>query len=371
MRQYDLIILSGSTGAVGSYVLKTLLNTSSSRILCLLRDQRSYERLVEHVVPEAKDRVETLFADLRIESDIRAGARKVEPASRCLAIHCAADVSWTKPKEVIAPLNVNGTRHFAQLALAISEQRPGFLLTSTAYADSMAGHHRNAYEETKVEAERILRTDFGSTIDICVFRASLVVGATHTGWIGRFNGLYPLIRVIALAEVPCIAGDPRSPIDLVPVDWVTDQMLAAIGRLASGERRVEVVAAAGDSARSLGEVVSTIQKRTRAFRLREGCPEQPIVSVVSARQFAFLMRASKQWGLEQQFYHLERLRDLMEGYVAYATNLGRLDPINVTSPCPAAEDFLPTIIDYWLSVNAAKVLRDRQPAWSPSMSVAI
>jgi nucleoside-diphosphate-sugar epimerase len=370
MRRFDLIVLSGATGAVGSYLLRRFLEDSSARIVCVLRAPSSYERLVRELVPDARQRIEPLFADLRVADEVDAAVVRCSGGTRCLAIHCAADVSWTKSKAVLAPINIDGTKHFAKLALALSRERPAFALLSTAYADTTSNIYRNSYEETKAEAERMLRRDHADALDLCVFRASLVVGARESGWIGRFNGLYPLIRLVALAEVPCIIGNASSRIDLVPVDWLADELLAAVGRLPAGGRGLEVVAAAGASAPRLGEIMAIVQERSRAFLGREGRSPNPPVSLIGARQYDFLMKASRQWGLREQFYHLDRIRDVMYGYITYATNIRELRPANVTTEAPAAHSFLPNVVDYWLAANSAKVLQARQPAWLGWQSAA-
>ena len=110
-----------------------------------------------------------------------------------------------------------------------------FSYVSTAY---VAGAHRgtfgednldvgqsfrNSYERSKFEAERLLR-ERASGLPPQVLRPSIVVGDSRTGWTSSFNVLYPPLRAFAHGAIPALPARRRSPVDVVPVDYVADSV---------------------------------------------------------------------------------------------------------------------------------------------------
>jgi thioester reductase-like protein len=87
-----------------------------------------------------------------------------------------------------------------------------------------AGFH-NTYEQTKYEAELLLREAMAE-LPIAVHRPSIVVGDSRTGQTGAWKVLYWPLKVIARGWLPVIPYDPDSTLDIVPVDFVADAVLA-------------------------------------------------------------------------------------------------------------------------------------------------
>jgi thioester reductase-like protein len=97
---------------------------------------------------------------------------------------------------------------------------------------------RNAYEESKFEAELLVRRAMGQ-IPATVLRPSIVVGDSKTGEIDRFEGPYALaiLLVTSPVQVPVpLPGDGVAPLNAVPIDYVVDAAAAihqdsrAVGR---------------------------------------------------------------------------------------------------------------------------------------------
>ena len=109
---------------------------------------------------------------------------------------------------------------------------------------------RNTYERSKHEAERLLRD--AEDLPLAVARPSIVVGDSASGWTSAFNVLYWPMRAFErglLAEVP---AREDSIVDFVPVDYVTDGILALLDDdTASGTYNL----VAGADALSAGELV--------------------------------------------------------------------------------------------------------------------
>jgi nucleoside-diphosphate-sugar epimerase len=226
------ILVTGGTGFLGGYLLNRL---KGEELYGLVRgDPR---RLPPGVQP--------------VQGDLLAGPLEL-PDVRVL-VHCAAAVSFRQPLDEARAINVDGTRRvLAAAATMPSLER--FVHVSTAY---VGGTHRgrfteddldlgqgfrNTYEQTKFEAEQMVRD---SGLPHRVVRPSIVVGESTTGWTSSFNVLYPPLQALSRGLVKRLPADPDAIVDVVPVDHVADVIEAAI-HWASGPRVVHAVA--GDDA---------------------------------------------------------------------------------------------------------------------------
>jgi long-chain acyl-CoA synthetase len=159
-------------------------------------------------------------------------------------IHSAASVSFALPLDESRAINVGGTRNVVDFAERCADNGGLHRLcyVSTAY---VAGTHegefgeddlavgqefRNPYEQSKYEAERVVRAH-AKRLPVQIVRPSIVVGERLSGWTGSFNVLYAPLKAFVKGGLPALPGDPRAPVDVVPVDYVAD----AIFELSSGE----------------------------------------------------------------------------------------------------------------------------------------
>ncbi|HKD80592.1 MAG TPA: SDR family oxidoreductase [Candidatus Angelobacter sp.] len=82
----------------------------------------------------------------------------------------------------------------------------------------------NDWERACYNAERQLRaSEFAGRTTI--FRPSLTVGDSHTGAIYKFSPFYEVLRLFR-GPRNLISGDPKARIDIVPVDYVAEAVLA-------------------------------------------------------------------------------------------------------------------------------------------------
>ena len=331
---YDRIILSGASGAIGAYVLGELAASHpQSEIICLARGPASAAKIQENVGPDRWGRIRVINADLTRAEEMAAAGACLARANRVLAVHCAADVSWTKSERLLGPVNVEGARLFAELAIQTCQRRPVFVFLSTAFL-SEDGAHRNAYEKTKLAAEVMLAERHGRDIDLAIVRCSLVVGDSSNGYISRFNGLYPLVRLVSLGEVPCVVAERDYKVDTVPVDFVAKQIAAVANSDDIAEPRRLVAAAGGERSLGIVALVERIQTRANHMRRLHGKPPLPQVSVINSRQYRFLMRASATWNMTARFEKVEQISALMAGYIAHGETGRPITPVTAGSPAP-------------------------------------
>jgi thioester reductase-like protein len=232
------ILLTGATGFVGMAVLARLL-AAGHEVHCLIRasdDAEADSRL--RVVLQRVEAPSTGHA-VAIAGDLTAprlglGDRHDELAARVgTVIHSAASVSFDLPIEEARAINVEGTRRVLDFAGAVPDLRR-VAYVSTAYVagnrrgtvyedDRESGTFRNSYERSKHEAEALVRS---STLPWTIARPSIVVGESTTGWTASFNVLYGPLRAFDAGAYPVLPARRRSPVDVVPVDYVADAVAA-------------------------------------------------------------------------------------------------------------------------------------------------
>jgi len=265
--------LTGATGFLGGEVLARLLAAGDGPVYVLVRartaseaDARLKRTIVSLVGSDERwaGRATAIPGDLTTPGLGLPQARREWLAERTRRIiHCAASVSFTLGLDASRAINVAGTSRLLDLA-AMCNHRGGlecFSHVSTAY---VAGTHRgrfgesdldvgqdfrNGYERSKFEAEILVRRRSGS-LPVQVLRPSIVVGDSRTGWTPAFNVIYWPLRAFARGSYQAIPADPRAPVDVVPVDYVADAVVALAGRAGTTYHLT-----AGDRASSVGELI--------------------------------------------------------------------------------------------------------------------
>jgi thioester reductase-like protein len=279
------VLLTGATGFVGMEVLARYLERSDREVLALVRardDAEAAARLRETIGrlygddDAYGDRVTAVAADIERESLGLPAERRRDLAERVGDIvHAAASVSFSLPLEDSRRINVTGTERLLELATQANEAGglDRFCYVSTAY---VAGTHegefredqldvgqafRNPYEQSKFEAERLVR-EHTDRLPLQIVRPSIVVGERSSGWTASFNVLYSPLKAFARGSLPALPARRSSPVDVVPIDYVADAIFAiATGpvedapetfQLVAGRRATTVGRFAKHAARQLG-----------------------------------------------------------------------------------------------------------------------
>jgi long-chain acyl-CoA synthetase len=285
----DGVLLTGATGFVGMEVLARYLEHTDRRVYALVRgkDDGTVAARMEHTL-------RSLFgADhpyagrvVAVRGDIKHPGLGLRSGGDALAervseiVHSAASVSFELALEPSRTINVDGTRRMLEFA-ARCQARNGlrrFSHVSTAY---VAGEHtgcfsedeldvgqsfRNAYEQSKFEAERLVVRASGR-IPTTVLRPSIVVGESDSGWTASFNVLYWPLRAFAHGAYVALPARRDAPVDVVPVDYVADAIFALSQAPEAAGATYHLTA--GSRASSVGELVdlATARFERRAPRL--------------------------------------------------------------------------------------------------------
>ena len=275
------LLITGATGFVGMEVLGRYLESSDERIIAPVRaenDRAAADRIrgtlreLFGIRARRYDRrVEAIAADLTKPGLGLTPARREEIAARVeQIIHSAASVSFSQPLEEARAINLAGTRRMLELA-ELAHAHGGlkrYAHVSTAYIagdysglfheydHDVAQAFRNAYEQSKFEAERLVRarTDLPATI----LRPSIVVGDRRSGWTAAFNVLYWPLRAFARGLYPAVPAIPSAPVDAVSIDYVADAIYSLCQSDAGIGKTYHVTA--GEHTSTVGELVEAASR---------------------------------------------------------------------------------------------------------------
>jgi long-chain acyl-CoA synthetase len=311
------VLLTGGTGFVGMEVLARLVERGDD-VVVLVRGNAD-ERLAATfdtlgTPPAQRRRARAVAGDLdRLP--------RIDGVDRI--VHCAASISFDLPLAEARAVNVEGTR--AVLDLAASLPRLERLVhVSTAY---VAGRHRglfrerqlrtgqrfrNTYEQTKLEAEELIHS---AGLPAVLARPSIVMGESGSGWTPAFNVLYWPLQAFARGLLEALPARPDAQVDIVPVDYVADAIVA----LLDGDRGGAFHLVAGRDAPTVEDLIALSTQVT-------GRPRPRLVPVGAKPPFA---------GAEQYLPYFDM------GVVFDNTRA-----LQAVGPAPAVATYFPRLVAY-------------------------
>lgn len=213
---------------------------AGDRVLLLCRDKfaRDAREIAAHVAEGGSGAIEVIEGDiLAIDlgldgAAVRRLCREVTEIHHLAAIHYLG-VDLPRMRQ----LNVEGLREVLELALGfarlericvwstvfVSGNRTGVVLEH----ELMRGQRfRNAYEQTKAEAERLARRAMGR-LPITVARVPIVVGDSRTGESARTEGVYAVAASIVHSSTAIALPVPGAhPLHVVPIDYAVRAAVA-------------------------------------------------------------------------------------------------------------------------------------------------
>lgn len=336
-------------------ILKLLSERDDERVFALVRHHDSGE-LTEFIsmLPPAHQRRLTPLVGDATSMDLGLSGKEyrhlVEDVT-CIH-HMAARFHLGSSASAVEQLNVGGTRGVLELALEclrlrrfcfwstihVSGDREGVVMEEELDVDQ---RFRNAYEESKFEAEKVVRS-MSRRVPVTVLRPGIIVGDSQTGEIGRYDGPYHLVTVLMHSpfdlQLP-LPGRGDGPLHLVPVDYVVDAAYALARMEETVSRTFHLVDPAPLSARSIYELV--------AERAHRKVPRAVIPSTV-ARVILRLPWVGELKGAP---------KTLMEGFnqVVFYNPRNTLEALRGTGVwCPPFERYVDNLVRFVKDSHAAR-----------------
>jgi len=238
--------VTGFPGFIGRRLVPALLSrdpTARVRILVQPRYEARARAELERLDPSQASRAAVIAGDI---VDMHLGLSSAEYGALVREttdiFHLAALYQHGADKRTLRQVNVEGTRAVLELAADCRGLRRFNHMSTTVVSGAREGvveegeldegqHFRSPYEESKFEAEALVRRAM-DTLPISVYRPGIVVGDSRTGEIDRFEGPYYLAILLVMSPVAVplpLPGSGVAPLNVVPVDFVVDAMLAIAG----------------------------------------------------------------------------------------------------------------------------------------------
>jgi thioester reductase-like protein len=254
------IFLTGATGFLGVAVLAGLLARTGAKVLCLVRGAGADEaraRLKQAFRAATRrrfpaDRVEVVCGDLGLprlgltQADADRIARETD-----LAVHCGAEVNWSRSYAELRAANVLSVLEIARLcsdirrkplvfvstlAVCYAHDAPGIVNEDADMSRHLAGMPL-AYARAKCVAEHILGAFGRAGLPVMIVRSGLIVGDSRSG---RSNREDIVSRLLCSAAWTGIAPDVDWQVDACPVDFVAGVLVELARRPGPGMQTLHV-----------------------------------------------------------------------------------------------------------------------------------
>jgi long-chain acyl-CoA synthetase len=358
------VFLTGVTGFLGREILWRLLRRGEERVACLVRaesDLQADRRLAEildgarpePLSAEQRARASAVRGDLTLR-DMGLGQPRLDELAGAVTriVHGAASVRFDMPIEQARSINVDGTARVLDFAAQARERGRLEKLDyiGTAYVcgsrRGLVGEEQlepperfhNSYEQTKAEAERAVRERAG-TLPTCIFRPSIIVGDSRTGYTSSFKVLYWPLKVFSRGLLFAIPARADGVVDVVPVDYVCDAIEAISARPENRGKAFHLTAGPKHSI-TFGECVDMA---ARYFDVRKPLFVDPQTFYSWVRPLVYAVA----WGKRRKALRAGRV------YVPYLSHGARFDTTQAETalggcglPIPDVQAYFERLLDY-------------------------
>jgi thioester reductase-like protein len=260
------LLVTGATGLLGAYLIRDLLLDGRNLAVVVRRSRKqSAAARVEAIVVHWEEMLgKRLPRPVILEGDLTQPLCGLDAAARRWAgEHCdellnnaasltfrgsdRAEEPWrtnvTGTSQVLALARETGLRHIHHVSTAyVCGLRSGLIREDDLDVGQAFG---NDYERTKVEGEKLVRaaaTSAGGFLDTAtIYRPSIIVGDSSTGWTSTYHGLFAALRLGHTLLTKVTKGTTSGPAllrligvalhdtkNFVPVDWVSAAIAHAV-----------------------------------------------------------------------------------------------------------------------------------------------
>ena len=241
------ILITGTTGFLGSFLLDQLLRTTGqdTRFYCLVRDRdpgqgKSSNRVLETLKfyglesYSADERMIPIVGDLTLprmgldNDQYQALAEDID-----LIFHCAASVNYTYPYTTAKPHTVGGTLEVLRFACTATPKPVQYISSNgifpggddTPYLenneiDDFVGRMEGGYNQAKWAAERLVWSAVSRGLPVCIYRPGNIGHHSRTGAVNPNDFLSLIIK--ACERLGCAPLVPDWFFEMTPVDFLVD-----------------------------------------------------------------------------------------------------------------------------------------------------
>lgn len=232
------LLFTGFPGFLGSALLPLVLaRREGQTAVCIVQDRflsQARSRLAELEAAHAhvRDRVELVVGDITVPGlglpeELTTGFREV--------FHLAAVYDLAVPEDLARTVNIEGTRNVLALCADVADFRRLQYVSTVVVSGAHHGLFREAdldtgqtftnhYEQTKFEAEVLVRAAIADGLPATIYRPGVVVGDSVTGETQKYDGPYYLAQFLTKqphhAIVPRVAAPDQIQFSIVPRDFV-------------------------------------------------------------------------------------------------------------------------------------------------------